>query len=255
MQSLFLVSCLLAAPLFSASPDDVSAYLSEMQAKNPSFVERLSAVAKASVGTTYADGPLGEGPEGSHDQDPLMDLTKVDCVTYVEQSVALAGAASYQVAYTDLQQIRYKAGKVGYETRNHFMVSDWLANNDWCTDISTTLDVDTVALTRNISRKDFFKLVKAPEYGQDTPDQSVTVHYIPSALTAKAEAKIPPGSLIVFVGKIDWLFALHCGLYLEDGLYHASSKAGKVVRMSLAEYVKSQESRYLGFLAYKIDAP
>ncbi len=64
----------------------------------------------------------------------------------------------------------------------------------------------------------------------------------------------------MFVGKVDWLFSLHCGLYLRDQdgrgrLYHGSSKAGEVVEMDLADYMNQQAGRYIGFSAYRIDEP
>ena len=71
---------------------------------------------------------------------------------------------------------------------------------------------------------------------------------------------MPSPSLIVFVGKVDWLFSLHCGLYLRDEngrgrLYHGSLKAGEVVEVDLADYMNQQADRYIGFTAYRIDEP
>lgn len=224
------------------------------------FVQRIGDVARASLGTAYQDGPLGEGPEGRYDQDPLVDFGKVDCVTYVEQAVAVAGASSYAEMFELLQRIRYKNGAVSFADRNHFMISDWIANNSFCTDVTRKLGVDTRSVTRTISRKDFFQLVKAPEIGQDTPDEEVTVAIVPTEESAAAEKELPSPALVVFVGKVDWLFSLHCGLYLRDeagngALYHASSKADQVVAVDLPEYMESQSGRYIGFTAYSLDDP
>jgi hypothetical protein len=247
-------------PLYEQTPEQVNTYLQEMQADNLSFEQRLRRVVRDSIGTEYNGGPLGEGGGGAYDADPLVDLKRVDCVTFVEQSVALSVTPNFDDMLTRLQGFRYKNGKINYEDRNHFMISDWIKNNPYCKDVTGELGVSIQTLERTISKKDFFQLVKAPNLGQDTPDQQVKLPIVPTALTKEAEAKLPDTALIVFVGKVDWLFALHCGLYLRDEegqgyLAHASSKAESVTKTRLTDYMKSQENRYLGFAAYELTEP
>ncbi len=260
LSAMLIFLSLAGAPLYEQSPAQVTEYLQGLQAAGQPFEQRLRRVVQDSMGTKYDGGPLGEGPEGKHDADPLVDLTKVDCVTFVEQSVALSIASDYDAMVQRLQLFRYRDGIIDYEHRNHFMISDWIRNNSFCTDITAKLGVKTDIVERTISRKDFFQLVKAPELGQDTPDEVLRQGVIPPSRAAEAEAQLPDTALIVFVGKVDWLFALHCGLYLrdEDGegyLIHASSKAGEVTKTRLSEYMKSQEKRYLGFSAYSVSEP
>lgn len=251
--------CLAAATPFSGmSPAEVTAFQKGM-ASQP-FATRLHRVVAAELGTPYQDGPLGEGPGAKYDDDPLVDLGHVDCVTFVEQSVAFAAAGDYPSAVDLLQKIRYKADKVDFGARNHFMIADWAANNAWCTDISQKLGVPTAASTRTIDRKAFFEKQGAPECGAGIPAEQLTLHYVPSANGAAAEAKLPDAAILVFIGKIEWLFALHCGVYLraEDGsgaLYHASSKAGKATTVPLAQYLDENKNRYLGFTAYAVASP
>lgn len=257
MTHVLALGCLAIAQLIDPEPAAVDRYLAELQAVTPTVSDRVAQVARDALGTPYADGPLGEGPDGQYDTDPLIDLTRVDCVTYVEQTLALACGARYQDAFDRLQRIRYRDGEVDYEARNHFMVADWLEQNRFCRDVSRKLGVTTEALTRTISRKDFFQLVKAPEVGQESPDRDVTIHYVPSSEAAAAAKALPSPSLVVFIGNVDWLFALHCGLFIRDEngvgkLYHASSKAGEVVAMDLAQYVADNGKRYRGFTAYEI---
>jgi hypothetical protein len=89
----------------------------------------------------------------------------------------------------------------------------------------------------------------------------VTCEYVPSAQVEAAEKTLPNNSLIVFVGrKLDWLFVLHCGVFIRDGegggrLIEASSKHGAVMSFDLGEYVREQGNRYLGFAAYRIHDP
>ncbi len=257
----FIAILVLGAPVLGGmGPAGVDAYLSDVRRACPSFQDRLARVARDALGTPYANGPLGEGPKGKHDQDPLIDLGRVDCVTYVEQTVALAASASYEDAFDLLQRIRYREGRVDFASRNHFMITDWLSNNRWCEAVTSALDTPVVEVTRTIRKKDYFKRVNAPELGQDLPDLVRTITVVPPKHAARAARKLTEAALIIFVGKVDWLFALHCGLYLPDEagggkLYHASSKAGKVAAVDLAEYMQQNATRYVGFAAYTIEKP
>lgn len=259
MLSFILAALICAAPLAGMNPEEVTAYWARLPEND--FQSRLTRVAFDALGTPYADGPLGEGPGGQYDKDPLMDLSRVDCVTFVEQCIALAASRNHDEAFQRLQQIRYLEGRIDYEARHHFFVTDWLAHNAWCKDITGELGVETAKVTRTISRRDFFQRVNAPDLGHDTPDQKVTLSYVPVEAGETALAQLPTPSLLVFIGrKPDWLFALHTGFYLRDEtgagrLVHASSKAGAVAAVDLAEYLRENAGRYLGFTAYTIDAP
>jgi D-alanyl-D-alanine carboxypeptidase/D-alanyl-D-alanine-endopeptidase (penicillin-binding protein 4) len=246
------------AAVYEMTPQAMDVYLTELRQREADFGARVADVAFRSLGTPYADGPLGEGPEGKYDQDPLVDFARVDCVTFVEQTLALAAARCRDEAMALLQQIRYEDGVISFETRNHFMVSDWIENNTFCKDVSQSLGVSTERLTRTISRRGFFERVDAPELGHDTPDHDVRIAYIPAAQAAAAEGRMPSPALVVFIGKVEWLFALHCGLcLLEEGelrLIHASSKAGKVVSEDFNQYL-SESTRYIGFTVYRLEQP
>lgn len=248
------------ALLKDMTPPEVDALLGRLLVEQPAFEARLSALARAGLGTPYEAGPLGEGPDGAHDQDPLMDLGRVDCVTYVEQTAALAASSSHAEAFALLQRIRYRDGVIGYEERNHFLVTDWLPNNPWARDVTAALGAPLAETTRTISRREFFARVGAEGLGADTPDKTVTVAYLPREHAAAHLDAFPDPALVVFIGaRPDWLFALHCGFYLrahEGGgkLYHASSRGKGVVAEDLAAYIESQE-RYLGVMVYALESP
>jgi len=252
----------LAAPAawYAQDAAEVDAVLRGWHAEHGAYTTRLEAIVRASLGTPYADGPLGEGPAGEHDTDPLIDLTRVDGGTFVAQTAAVAKCDAYDAATAFLQGIRYADGEIGFARRNHFMIADWVRNNAWVADITAKLGVATESLTRTISKRDFFERVKAPGLGEDTPDKPVTIQYIPTADVAEAEPRFPKLALVVFIGKVEWLFALHCGWYVrEEGgagkLFHASSKAGKVVAVDLHDYLAEQEDRYLGIAVYAVTEP
>lgn len=248
-------------PLVGLDASGVDAYLKRLFQDHPTFEARLGQVLEDSIGTPYFDGPLGEGPTGKYDQDPLVDLTRADCVTAVEQAIAMASADNYPDFFEKLQAIRYKGGVIDFESRNHFMETDWVRNNAFCEPVTKELGVPLASVTRTISRAGFFERVKAPGVGAGTPDEKIAFEYVPSAAVEDAERALPNNSLILFVGqKPDWLFVLHCGIFVRDEsgqgrFIQASSKQGAVVSMDLGDYVREQGDRYLGLAAYRIREP
>jgi D-alanyl-D-alanine carboxypeptidase/D-alanyl-D-alanine-endopeptidase (penicillin-binding protein 4) len=247
------------APLWSLGPSEADAYLENLWATHDSFDARLTAIARDSIGTPYAAGPLGEGPGGTYDADPLIDLSRVDCVTFMEQTIAMAASPTYDETVALLQRIRYEDGQIDFLHRNHFMVADWLANNPWCRDVTQELGVPTTKSTRIISKKAFFPRVGAPDLGQDIPDVPHTIHYIAPGDVSKAVKKAPLPAMVLLVGKIDWLFILHTGLLVESegggepAFIHAST-SGAVTETTLPEYLKGFD-RFLGVMIAHIDEP
>ena len=124
MKWILVLACAASGPLSELDTEQIDAGLHRSAAEDRSFDQRLYDAARDALGTPYQDGPLGEGPEGKYDTDPRVDFGKVDCVTYVEQTVALATASSYDEMFANLQKIRYHGAKTDFENRNHFMISD-----------------------------------------------------------------------------------------------------------------------------------
>jgi len=250
---------MLAAPFFQLAPAEIDAYLARLNAQQCEYGERVASIAQLALGTPYAADPLGEGPGAPYDADPIMDLTRADCVTFVEQVMALAAASSYREAFDTLQRIRYRDGKAAFEKRNHFMIADWVANNTFCRDVTGQLGVATEEVTRTVGRKHFFTLKKLEQFVSAAVDPEITLEYAPVGTVAAAEKNLPSPALILLIGKVDWLFTLHCGLYIRDetgaGLfYNASSKRGKAVALPFSEVFQNTE-RYIGFTAYKVSSP
>ncbi len=82
------------------------------------------------LGLPYlAGGPLGEGPSGVYDQDPLFRFDGFDCTTFVETVMALSLSKDQAGFEETLRRIRYDGGVVSYQTRNHFTDADWIPNN------------------------------------------------------------------------------------------------------------------------------
>jgi hypothetical protein len=128
--------CLLAlatmafAPAALAAEDDALA--GEVRAAHEAHAEhagRVEAISRLFVGVEYGFSPLGEGIEGSRDADPIFRADRFDCLTYVEEVMALSWFADLDVAKVRLQDIRYAGGRIDYGARNHIMEAQWIPAN------------------------------------------------------------------------------------------------------------------------------
>ncbi len=90
------------------------------------FLDRVVAASGRFLGTPYVESPLGEG-EGP-DPDPKERYDAVDCLTFVEESLALSVASSAEEVPGILSEIRY-GSEPTYEGRNHLMEAEWIPNN------------------------------------------------------------------------------------------------------------------------------
>lgn len=205
-----------AKPLYKMTPAEVDGLLKQLQ-KQP-FQERLRLISERSKGTPYLLGPLGEGPNGVYDKGPLIDLSKVDCVTFCEQTLALALSKTYQEAFQTLQRIRYKNGKISMQTRNHYTMADWVPNNAWLmTDVTRQVGGPlALPLTRVISHQNLFKQQNFVGIQGVEPDRKVTIAYIPKAKLPQIAAKLQTGDVGVFIIDLPGIFASHTGLMIRD---------------------------------------
>ena len=137
---------------------------------------RVEAVSELFLGTPYKLGPLGEGPDGEFDRYPLMRFDAFDCTTLVEEVMALALERELPAASAALQKIRYREGRVGFATRNHFPELDWIAQNVWAgylRDVTQQVAGDrTVQIAKVISKRDWYAhLSTASIEGRFTPEE------------------------------------------------------------------------------------
>ena len=250
-------------PVISASsqPEEtISSLISSLASRKIPFTKRVAIIAEKSIGTPYRGDPLGEGPAGKYDTDPVINLSAVDCVTFVEQTIALAASNSLGEASWLLQQIRYQNGNIAFVHRNHFMIADWVPHNSsFCHNITGCLHTNTVSLTRTIDHKHFYRLKNIPSMAETVSNPVITIQYIPRFRATQAEQYLPDTALIFFIGeKPEWLFVLHCGFYVRNNgqglLIHASSASGQVTQTNFATYL-SRNTHFIGFTAYALTEP
>jgi hypothetical protein len=88
---------------------------------------RLLLSSERFLGTPYGYSPLGEGVPP--DTDPRLRWDSVDCVTFVEETMALSLARTDAEVLGVLDSIRYRGGVPTYVARKHLMEADWLPAN------------------------------------------------------------------------------------------------------------------------------
>lgn len=149
-----------AAPLHTFTEAELDLYLRQLPPADHDLPARVVALARKSIGQSYQLFCLGEFPFELHDPDPLYRLSASDCVTFVEQTYAMALSRDWPTFVQTLRKIRYRDGIIGIRTRNHFTESDWNANNRWLFEDVTRsiagdaavpyrLSIDRAALLRN----------------------------------------------------------------------------------------------------------
>lgn len=111
------------------SEADAALVLREIHERHRGFTARVLALSRRFLGAPYRFDPLGEGPEGEFDRDPIFDLTRVDCLTFLEQVLAMAHTPDLDRAKQVLQRIRYDGGVIDFRRRHHFAMSQWIPAN------------------------------------------------------------------------------------------------------------------------------
>lgn len=126
----FLVAFLFIQLAAFASPrDEAAIFLEKFESLNDTS-KRMDSLSQEFLGLPYGDGgPLGEGPEGRYDQDPLYRFDTFDCTTYVETIVSLALSRDVNAFETQMDEIRYEHGEIDYLKRNHYPSLQWIPFN------------------------------------------------------------------------------------------------------------------------------
>ncbi len=200
-------------PLQQMSTSDVDRFLKTLP---PRLVPRIEAVSAQARNTPYLLGPLGEGAGAPYDSKPLIDLTQVDCVTFCEQTLALALSQSYGEAVKTLQKIRYKAGEIKMECRNHYTMADWTVNNRWLMKDVTPELPGHQWLTRTISHKKLFEMQKFKGIQVREPDRTLKVAYIPENHLHRVVSRLKSGDVGVLIQDREGIFAAHTGFMIRQ---------------------------------------
>jgi hypothetical protein len=242
------------ARLCTFNERELDAYLRWFSNQPMSTNDRVVALGRKNIGQPYRLGLLGEYAFEIYDPQPLFCLSASDCVTFVEQTYAMALSHDWGSFLRTLQQIRYKDGHISIITRNHFMEADWNVNNDWLfDDITASLPKgDPQPMQIAVDRASLFR-----KYGlvTDVPIEIFVDTYIPRDRLAHVLPDLRDGDVIEIVrGNATQQYVSHVGLIAHDAagkvtLLHSAAPA---VREESLEGYLSRHPNVMGFKILRV---
>jgi hypothetical protein len=124
--------------------------------RNKPIGERISAISEAMMGTPYLNDATGEAT--APDFDPPVRYDAFDCLTFVEEVLALALSADERGAAEIRNSLRYGHGETpAYENRQHFMLQQWVPGaieSGWLRDITAELG-ETRLLEKTVTKQNW----------------------------------------------------------------------------------------------------
>ncbi len=223
------------------------------------YTERLRYFSRALLGQPYFLGPTGEGRYGDVEALPLVDLTRMDCVTYIENVVGLARSRRATDLVPAVLPFRYHGDSVRYESRNHYFTGEWLANNPRDFRV-LKIPGDTVF------RKSLYRGKLLAGKGIAGGDLNAELRYVPFEKAVQLARNWTLGNGlfgVAFMTGIEGLDGTHTGFVdvrdgVNDGkpvLRHASQLRGQVAEQDFAEYLELRRGKCAGVLFFEFLPP
>lgn len=217
------------------------------------IAQRLLEFSEGFVGTPYLASPLGEG-EGV-DPDPRIRFDAVDCLTFVEEAMAMSLARSADELLPRLDSVRYAKGR-SYGERNHLMEADWLPANlrkGYLRELTAEVGgSDVIRATKKLSARTW---ASKTSLALALPKERQAVGELPLLLVPWEKLLVraksaPSGALLLVAREERELLPTrisHLGILVRRGdklfLRHASRSLGRVLDEPLESFW-TRHSRY-----------
>ena len=212
--------------------------------------ERINYFSNKLKGKPYFLGPMGEGFSIYPSYKPRVNFNEMDCLTYMEHSLALAYTKNYNDFFGILQSIRYKNGVIDYKTRNHFLVADWLVNNNKFIAMPGGGELgNEEVFEKEIYKKKFFG-------DSSLTNPKVNIMYLPKekAIVYADTVKFARDTIfgLAILSELPGLDAAHTGFVIGSvkkkgiAFRHASQLKGKVIEQPLSEFLKTTKIKTPG---------
>lgn len=235
--------------------------------------EVIVEIGKSFLGTEYVASSL----EKKGDEQLVINLTGLDCTTFLESTLALARCIkkdknSFNDYQNELTFIRYRDGKIDkYPSRLHYF-SDWIYNNQQkaiVKDITKEIGSKKIKFNVNImsGSPQFYKqLQENPDFipiikKQEAEINSREYYYIPKDDIDKIENKIHTGDLIALTTNNKGEDIGHVGIAIKmkDRRIHFmhAPLAGSKVQISetpLGDYAKKIK-KHSGIIVMRVQEP
>ena len=166
------------------------------------LVERIDAVSASMLGVPYVGDPLGEGREP--DLDPLVRYDAFDCLTYVEEVLALSLAPDPAHAADVRLDLRYGGNEPRYENRHHFMELQWIPSaieRGWLRETTAEYG-ETETYRREITADTWSSWRSRSQFAltdEQLPIGTMELQYLPLERAREVATQIRPGSVVMTV--------------------------------------------------------
>lgn len=206
--------------------------------------QRIPAIGGYFLGKPYQAGTLNVSKE----ELPVINLRQFDCVTFVENTLALALLDNYEqkpvkAFIENIIRLRYRNGEIiDYTSRLHYS-SDWLfemQRQHILADVTADLggkiyNPDVNFMSEHVDKYPALKADRSliPEIRKiEAAINKRTYYYIPKEEIVKCGRKIRAGDVILITTSIKGLDTSHLGFAVRKGgkiyLMHASSSAKRI---------------------------
>lgn len=228
--------------------------------KDSSMGQMIVLVGKEFLGTPYVAHTLDK----SDTEALIVNLRELDCTTYVENCLAIArtiksGKPTFKKFTRELENIRYRNGKLdGYLSRLHYF-SEWISNNEkkgLVEDVTYQIGGKPFPLDLNFMSThpdDYPQLKKHPDWIPEMAQREKEISgnsffYINKRKFAEAEPDIHNGDIFALTSAIKGIDIMHVGIMLKENgrihMMHASSKAMKVIigDVTMEDYLNGRKN-------------
>lgn len=207
----------------------------------------IARLAESFMGSPYLAGSLdGAGPEQLQ-----LDLTRFDCMLFIEQLLALALSDSFDQFVEHTRNLRYRDGRVSYCTRQHYF-HDWVQSAQsqnllettsvWPGEISRSLPLNFMSEQRQLYRpmqsQELFDCIRRRE-----KSRQVVQHYVPLNAIESVLPRVQSGDLFAIATRIEGLDVTHTGVLIREGAsvdaIHAAPGRGVMRSRSFGRYLRS----------------
>ena len=216
-------------------------------------------LARLPIGTVVVEvGKLFKGApyeahtlEQSEEERLVINLEVFDCVTLVENSLALArcikkGSTTFEAYTQELQNMRYRGGEInGYPSRLHYF-TDWIYDNVRMGIVeNVTREIGGAEPFRKqinfmSEHRDLYRQLSNDDYYQAIREQEEVIngreyYFIPKGNFHMYEENMKEGDILAFTTNIRGLDIQHTALAINiDGKFHAlhAPDAGKSVEIT-----------------------
>ena len=199
--------------------------------------KRIEFLSRQFLGTPYEESTLIGG--GNTPELFTINLEVVDCFTYLDYVEAMRRSDNFASFKEMLRMVRYRGGKVGYKTRNHFF-TDWTKGNPWLIEVTAEIGgKSSRKVHKRLNDRGGGTYLLA---GINPSERDIT--YIPSkALDTDIFRRLKTGDYIGIYSRTGGLDVSHVGIFVRGKkmtyLRHASSLASqrRVIDQDFRTYV------------------